>query len=91
MTNADEKTQQRFMVLMEQMRSQMQAIAEAHGILNHKMDRLGERLDAKVDGVATDLKAFARRVEEQFFVVNTKLAHVSEQVNQNTIQIQQAF
>jgi hypothetical protein len=44
-------------VMMEDVNSKLQLVAEGHQMLSDKFDRAGERLEKKIDAVATDLAA----------------------------------
>lgn len=44
-------------VMMEDVHGRLQLVAEGHQMLSEKLDRAEERLEKKIDAVATDLAA----------------------------------
>jgi len=88
MTNADETTQHRHTILLEQIQSQVQMIAEGQIQVVSRLDSLDFRMghvEERLDRVDLRLYVMDKKLDQH----TNQIQQLSDKVSQNTIQIQQ--
>lgn len=77
MTDANNEATGHYMILLEQIGSQVQLIAESHKQLDHKI----ESVHMKVDQVANDLSTFMRLSGERFNKIDDRLDGIDRRLD----------
>jgi archaellum component FlaC len=77
MTGADEKTAGRYMILLEQIQSQVQLIAESH----EQLDRKIESVSSDLGIVKNDLSTFMRHTGERFNRIDKRLDGIDDRLD----------
>ena len=68
--------QQRFEILLEQIRSQLQIVAEGHSLLDQKIERMAEKFERRFEEVETSMRLGFKKVYERLDKIETRLGEV---------------
>lgn len=72
---------ERFEILLEEIRSQLQLVIEGYQMLDQKIDRHVARIDRRIDDLETTLRIGFKRVHERIDAVEIRLANVEKGLN----------